>query len=337
MDKTVSKPYVTVFMAVYNGDLYIKDSIQSVLDQSYSDFELLIINDGSTDATVAIIEQFNDSRIRLINNETNKGLSYTRELGIQQAQGIYYAILDSDDIASPDRLQLQVAYFESHPEVHLCGGHARIIDGKGAETGFMKIDTGTVQDMGINMLFGNPFINSSLMMNRETILAVGGYRNFAPAEDYDLSYRISLKYGVANLDHVLVSYRVHDTNISTLQSDGMVAAEKDIISEMHSNLGIPSDQTLIRLHHEIICHTFKGKEPSGYIKLLELLKASNSKVKIYPERRFNEILFEKWFAIVRQKSNKNIFSLYFKNELFEWSFVTPKQIRKLIKQALFNR
>ncbi|WP_037443072.1 hypothetical protein, partial [Pedobacter antarcticus] len=126
-------------------------------------------------------------------------------------------------------------------------------------------------------------------------------------------------------------------NISTLQSDGMVAAEKDIISEMHSNLGIPSDQTLIRLHHEIICHTFKGKEPSGYIKLLELLKASNSKVKIYPERRFNEILFEKWFAIIRQKSNKNIFSLYFKNELFEWSFVTPKQIRKLIKQALFNR
>lgn len=337
MDKTVSEPHVTVFMAVYNGELYLKDSIQSVLDQSYADFELLIINDGSTDATLAIIEQFNDSRIRLINNETNKGLSYTRELGIQQAKGTYYAILDSDDIAAPDRLKLQVAYLESHPEVHLCGGHACIINGKGVETGFMQINIRKVQDMGIHLLFGNPFINSSLMMNRKTMLAVGGYRNFAPAEDFELSYRISLKYGVANLDHVLVSYRVHDTNISTLQSDRMIAAEKDIIGEMHLNLGIRHDETLIRLHHEILCQTFKGKQPTLYLKLLEALKQGNTKVKLYPEQRFNEILFEKWFTIVRQKGNKNIFSLYFKNELFNWSFVTPKQIRKLIKQALFSR
>lgn len=330
------EPRVTVFMAVFNGELYLKASIQSVLSQSYVDFELLLINDGSTDGTVNVIQQFSDPRIRLISNDSNKGLSYTRALGLELARGKYFAILDSDDLAVPDRLKIQVDYLDNHPEVHLCGGHAKIIDEQGLEIGQMRMPIAAGDDMRIGLLFGNPFINSSLMIRRKTMLAAGGYKNFAVAEDFELSYRISLKFGLANLDRTLVHYRVHQTNISKLQSARMTDAEKNIIGEMQLNLGIAYDKALIELHHQLIYRPLDGRA-SAYLKLLEALKAGNIKVKIYPEQRFNEIVFEKWFSMIRKPGNRNIFSLYMKNRLFDWSFVTLKQLRKLIKQALFSR
>jgi glycosyltransferase involved in cell wall biosynthesis len=113
-------PKITVFMAAYNSENYISDSIKSILDQSFSDFELLIINDGSTDLTVDIIEKFNDPRIRLVHNDKNRGLTYTRNVALTEALGEYIAILDSDDIAVKNRLELQYNFFQQHPEYALC-------------------------------------------------------------------------------------------------------------------------------------------------------------------------------------------------------------------------
>ncbi len=121
MDKNVKFPLVTVSMVVFNGELHIREAIESILNQSFTDLELLIINDGSTDATLDIINQFKDPRIRLLSNDGNKGVAFTRNRSLQEARGVYFAILDSDDIAKPNRLEIQVNFMNAHPETAICG------------------------------------------------------------------------------------------------------------------------------------------------------------------------------------------------------------------------
>lgn len=131
----MGQPQITVFMAAYNQADFIKQSIDSILTQSFSDFELIVVNDGSTDDTAIIVESFTDNRIRLVNNDGNKGLIYTRNRLLTLARGEYIAILDGDDIAQPDRLKLQYNFLSANPEIALCGGHATIIDENGDKTG----------------------------------------------------------------------------------------------------------------------------------------------------------------------------------------------------------
>lgn len=112
-------PEVTVFMPVYNGEKYIKEAIESILNQTYKNFEFLIINDGSTDRTVDIIRSFNDSRIRLVNNDQNRGLPYTRNKGLKLARGKFIALMDSDDISKSRRLETQIKYLKKNEDIHV--------------------------------------------------------------------------------------------------------------------------------------------------------------------------------------------------------------------------
>lgn len=336
MDKIVSTPLVTVFMAAFNAGKYINQAIKSVLSQTFSDFELLIINDGSTDNTVEIINQFKDPRIRLLNNIKNNGLTFTRNYGIKEARGEYFAILDSDDVAEPRRLQIQVEFMKANPEFAICGGQARLIDENGNDKGSMHVLAGQ-NEMSLQLAFCNVFINSTLMMKRLAILDADGYRDLAPAEDYDLSFRISLKHKVANLNDVLVSYRVHQNNISKTQATKQQLAEKSIIKSIHESLHVETNDELIKLHHDLMYGRIFSTPSGEFLKLFESLKKGNSNTKQYPETLFNEILFKKWFALLREKKEKNVIQLYFKNDLFEWQFHSFKQMRKIVKQFLSMR
>ncbi len=119
-------PKVTVLMPVYNAEKYLKTAIESILKQTFSDFELLIINDGSTDGSEEIIRSFNDKRIRLFNNEQNLGIIKTLNKGLNLAKGEYIIRMDADDISLPDRLELQVKYMEENPGIGISGTQARI-------------------------------------------------------------------------------------------------------------------------------------------------------------------------------------------------------------------
>ncbi|MGF6849410.1 glycosyltransferase involved in cell wall biosynthesis [Chitinophaga sp. W3I9] len=144
-------------MAAYNGEAYIEKSIQSVLDQSFTDFELLIVNDGSTDRTFDIVGKFTDPRIRLVHNDGNKGLTFTRNRGIEEARGQYIAILDCDDIAMPDRLEAQTSFLDSNPEIALCGGQAVTIDESGKQTGNLNVMAGD-KNISPELVFHNTSI-----------------------------------------------------------------------------------------------------------------------------------------------------------------------------------
>lgn len=322
---------ITVFMAVYNGATYIKESIDSVLNQTLVDFELLIIDDGSTDNSVDIINTYSDKRIRLLQNEKNEGLVYTRKRSVVEARGEYLAILDCDDIAMPKRLELQYNYLEKNSEIALCGGHTQYINGKGEYLSILKMP---LHNLPIEMLFLNVFINSALMIRIEAIKSVGGYENYRCAGDFDLSLRIANKYKVANLDEILVKYRLHDNNMSTSQNDLMVREEYNIINDMHIRLGLNHDAHRVSVHHALYVLDYEKYKLTDYMYLFETLKAANNKCEKYEKHIFNTYIYDKWYNLLRMSGDRNVFLSFLRSELLYLPAVKFKHIRKVFKQSL---
>jgi glycosyltransferase involved in cell wall biosynthesis len=212
----MSAPRVSVVLPVLNGERYLRASVDSVLAQTFRDFELLIIDDGSTDSSRAIAESYDDPRVRILINEQNLGLPKSFNVGLRAARGSLIARHDADDIALPTRFEKQVAWLDAHPEVVLLGTQARTIDANGrpvADVGNSK-PLGT---MGIRwgLLFFNPFIHTTVMYRREEIVALGMYNEtYDASEDLDLWSRVIAKYECANLPDTLVQYRAHGESVA---------------------------------------------------------------------------------------------------------------------------
>jgi len=199
-------PPVTVIMAAYNCEDYIAEAVESVIAQTYPHWELLCIDDCSTDGTRDVIARYvsADDRVRLLCNEENMGAAATRNRGIEAARGEYVAILDADDVSMPDRLERSLAAFRDHPEVVLVGSGARLIDGSGADKGIWH---------------KHRLVHSSVMVSRDTLAHVGGYDEFFRyGHDVDLYLRLSLLGPFCILGEPMVKYRRHGTGISLSHS-----------------------------------------------------------------------------------------------------------------------
>ncbi|MBG6235100.1 glycosyltransferase involved in cell wall biosynthesis [Pedobacter sp. CAN_A7] len=323
-------------MAAYNAAKYITEAIESILHQTFEDFELLIVNDGSTDNTVAIINKFHDPRIRLIHNDRNRGLVFTRNVLLEEARGEYIAILDSDDIAISNRLALQYEHFKKHPELALCGGHGQVINHSGDTINDPRLIVPIgPENIKITLLFLNTFVNSTVMYKKEVLLELNGYNDFAPAEDYELFIRIADKYAVDNIDTVLVKYRDHDHNTSVVQVSTGSRKVHEIKKNQLNRLHIEADQRLIEVFYSVLAHNFEPFDFSDYLSLFWKLKSANQKLKIYPKEPFEKRLFEYWFKIIMIKKAKgNALALLFSKKLFNFRYLTAKQFRKTFKLSL---
>lgn len=323
-------------MAAYNSESYISDSIKSILEQSFSDFELLIVNDGSTDQTVDVIKKFDDARIRLVHNDKNRGLTYTRNVALAEARGAYIAILDSDDIALKSRLELQYNFFQQHPEYALCGGHGIFINQRGepVNNNELTVPLGA-EKIKMTLLFENAFVNSSVMYKTSIYRELNGYQEYAPAEDYELFIRMAEKYPVWNLDQVLVKYRIHENNISFLKEKTAKLKLKAIKSKQLTYLGISDNERLGSILFSILVCDYKRYQFSDYHQLFLLIKSANRKMRKYPINEFEGLLFEKWFTIIYQKKARmNALGLLFNKDFFNWSYLNMRQLRKTIKLSL---
>lgn len=326
-------PKITVFMAAFNSADYISDSIQSILDQTFHDFELLIVNDGSTDRTIEVVETFRDDRIRLIHNDKNRGLTYTRNVAMTAARAEFIAILDSDDIAAKNRLELQYDFFQQNPTYALCGGHGTIINKKGQaiENDALTVPVGA-DKIKMTLLFENTFINSSVMYKTSVLKELGGYQDYAPAEDYELFVRMAEKYPVGNLEEILVKYRIHENNISELKVEVAKLKLKEIKRNQLSYLNIPDHLHMGDLLFSILMCDYQHYKIADYRELFQLLKLANRKLEKYPVSDFEKMLFEKWFDVIYLKKAKmNAFPLLFDKDLFKWSYVNGRQLRKIFK------
>ena len=199
---------VTVLMSVYNGEKYLKEAVDSILNQTFTDFEFLIINDGSTDKTLEILQSYHAPRIKIINNEKNTGLTKSLNKGLRTAKGEYIARMDADDVSLPTRLERQVKFMTQHNEVGLLGSSWYTINGDGKKTGINKAANGK---QAVHFM-----CHGSVVMRKWCLEKVESYREvFELAQDYDLWLRIADEFEVANLSEPLYKLRIHRDSISS--------------------------------------------------------------------------------------------------------------------------
>lgn len=202
---------VSVIVPIYGVEEYIGDAIRSVLAQSWPHFELIAVDDASLDRSFAIVESFNDARIRPVRLNRNRGLAGARNAGLEAARGDFIALLDGDDIMHPTRLERQLAFMRRNPDVGLCGGWVRTF---GPATDSPRHFTPVLIDpraVNASLVFANVFVASSLMVRRAAVPAEGFRTRYA--EDYDFLVRVAAKHRVAIAREVYVDYRVRPGSI----------------------------------------------------------------------------------------------------------------------------
>ena len=211
-------PFVSVIMAVYNQEDYVKHAIESILSQTYGSFEFLIVDDGSTDDTTTICNKYAQevsSRIRIFRNERNLGLTRSLNIGLISARGKYIARMDADDVSLPERLETQVTYLESHPEIGLVGSFYSEIDGIGNIINTIVEFPVTPIIINWRLCFENPIAHPPIMVRKELLDRVDGYdEKYAVSQDYDLFIRLARITRLANISEVLFYWRVHTNNVS---------------------------------------------------------------------------------------------------------------------------
>lgn len=223
-------------MPVHNGARFLRPAIDSVLQQTHRDFELFVIDDDSSDGSVAIARQYADARIRTFAGHGRHGLAATLNIGLDAASGQYVARLDQDDVAHPDRLEKQVAFLEARPEVALVGSLARLIDDHDRQVGVVRRP---VTAVGIRWysLLENPLIHSTAMFRLDVARRLGGYdASLAYAEDYELWGRMLQAHAVENLAECLVDYRRWSSSMMTSVETDAAGPRQRLLHQIMASL-----------------------------------------------------------------------------------------------------
>lgn len=240
LKRTETNPEVTVLMAVYNGELFLREAIDSILKQTYTDFEFLILNDASNDSTLEILLSYTDQRIRIINNEKNLGLTKSLNKGLLLAKGKYIARQDADDVSDKKRFEKQVIFLESNPRVVLLGTQARIIDEK-SRVYKNQGEPKALSHKAIlyQFLFENPFIHSSVMFRKNIIYdELKGYNEtFVYNQDFELWSRVIKHYEVSNLSETLVDFRNNSQSITKVSDQKLKAFNENFYRNVEVQIG----------------------------------------------------------------------------------------------------
>lgn len=217
--KQTTKPTISILLPVYNAGKFLRVALNSILKQTYSNFELIIVNDASTDDSLSILKTFanKDARIRLFTNTTNQGISYSLNRALRYAKADFIARMDADDIMFPDRLEKQLSYLQLHPYVVVVGGQCQVINYRGRVTGqkLFPVRHEDIYQLAFNRA---PLQHPAIMVNRALLPKNFSWyqTNYIPAEDLELFFRL-FKYGrFANLPDFVLKYRRHKHNTSLI-------------------------------------------------------------------------------------------------------------------------
>ena len=274
-------------MPVYNGEKYLREAIDSILNQTFTDFEFLIIDDGSTDNSLEIINSYQDPRINLIKNNDNQGLIYSLNRGLALAKGKYIARMDSDDISSPERLCVQIKFLDENPTIGLVGSSVQIIDNNKNHSSIVEFPL-THFIIQWSLCFYSPFAHPSTMIKKEILKQANGYSSQAVyVEDYDLWQRLSKITELSNLPQILLYLRKHDNNLTKVYlekhiknaaSIRQVAIEdilkKQIFYQLALNNFLQKTQTIEETYevNQLILQLFKTFSQNKKIPKIELDK-----------------------------------------------------------------
>lgn len=251
----MSAPAISVLMPVYNGGSYLSAAIESILNQDFTDFEFLLINDGSTDNSEQIILSYTDPRILYIKNETNIRLIATLNKGIELCRGKYIVRMDADDISEQSRLKIQYAFMESQPDVALCGSWFKLF---GEQHSTIKY-TGQHNTIRMKMLYQCHFCHPSVIMRTAVIKQIEPKFDaaFIHAEDYEFFSRICEKFKVANIQQALLQYRFHTGSVSAQNKNTQVNNSSVIKKRMFAKMGIEATEADLQLYQSIEQHEYE--------------------------------------------------------------------------------
>jgi hypothetical protein len=206
----VNSPIIAVVMSVFNGQAYLRGAVESILAQTFTDFEFVIIDDGSTDKTAEILSDYakRDDRVRVVSHE-NRGRAESLNRGIELARAPLIARMDADDISLPHRLKEQADFLERHPEVGLLSGAYDLMGSDNKILNTIRLPLGDLE-IRTRMLDYNAMCHPAVIMRKDIVLSAGGYRRaFSESEDYDLWLRMAERTRLANLEQVVLQYRIH--------------------------------------------------------------------------------------------------------------------------------
>ena len=297
-----SKPAVTVLMSVYNGEKYLSEAIDSILTQTFTDFEFIIIDDASTDTTNTILQEYakKDARIRLLRNEENIKLAASLNRGLLEARAPLVARMDADDISFPFRLERQYAYMKEHPEIIVSGSYVELLPDETCWEVPLQHD-----DIQVQILFDSPFMHPTVIMRKDFILQkTQGYDpSVSFAQDYDLWVRLSLQTDAlfSNIPEVYLRYRIDPNKPRDGYRNRQNQGSRNGRMLLLEKLGMPNDDQS-EIFHCRICNNdvFNAKELLLCSQWLQEMYASNDKTKIYNPISLRKCLNYVWYTLCRK-------------------------------------
>ncbi len=301
-------PKVSVIMPAYNGGKYIAKAIESVLNQTLKDIELIIIDDGSTDNTVDIIKKYTDPRIRFFQNEKNEGISVTSNKAIQASLAPYIAPLDQDDITDLKRLETEFNFLEKHPDFGFVGGWISLMGEYSESLRTTHKSFLPPEKIPATLLFINCFDNGSTLIRKSALPQGEVYRNMSPAQDYDLWLRIDKKWKMWNMPHIFLHYRIHENNTSTTRRTKRKEVVRVMLKEALMRLGLEPTEEEIRLH--CTNDMYYGEDLASFFEMreawLQKLELQNNTVRYYEPKIFEQVVAERWLNTCSKNTRMGI-------------------------------
>jgi glycosyltransferase involved in cell wall biosynthesis len=311
-----SETQVSIVMPVYNGEEFLKSAIESILKQTFIAFELIIINDGSTDDSEVIIQSFSDERIRYINHVKDRGLVAALNTGISVAIGKYIARMDADDICLPNRIAAQFEFMEQYPNVVLLGTQLQVLGGGKISHMYCESD-----ELKASLLIGASFAHPTVMLRKSTIVEnnLKYEEAYLHAEDYSLWSQICQYGDIRNLNEIGIQYRKHPKQITCVYSEQMRQTSRRIRKDYATHLGITLNDFEFTLLNTIAEKTylqsecFDLKEAAAFLNLLVIHLSDSGLEKSAVEK----VIYSVWLNMcgTLQKAKKK--SLYKEFRMFK--------------------
>lgn len=334
-----ASPKITVLMPVYNGEKYLREAIDSILNQTFKDFEFLIINDGSTDNSVKIIGSYKNPRIRLIHNEKNLGLIFSLNRGLNLACGEYIARMDCDDISLPERLLVQVNFMEKNPQVSVCGSWTKII---GRDKEFINKYPLTDEELRARLLFNTPLAHPTIIIRKEIIKNYGlKYdENYKHAEDYQLWARIIKYTKISNIPKVLLLYRMHQASVSADYSAAQKENSNKVRLDLLKQLNLTPTEKELSIHASFSPPDWCDKKT--FLNLIEVwlnkILLANQASRIYSQKALQKIIADRWLNACSANSSLGLWTWKkYRQAKFSKSVFTWDEPLKLFAKCLIKK
>ena len=337
----IKTPKISVVMSVYNGEKWLNEAIDSILNQTFKDFEFIIINDGSNDRTYEILNSYNDKRLRIINHKSNRGLITRLNEGLDQSNGKYVARMDADDISLPERFKIQIDFLESNPDIGICGTSLNVFYSSSKKDNWMPpTDHDSIM---CKMLFVNVIYHPTVMM-RSSLLneySLQYDKNMKHVEDYDFWVRCGEKFKLTNINNVLVKRRMHNNRIGIIYKKLQLEGSNQIrINQLKKLNIIPSKSEVIT--HQRIAINQQNLEKSQLVSCrdwINKLHSSNNDTMIYPFDKFSKTLCDMWSDLCFSSTRFGIWSLqlFFSAGFIKYKYLNVKRTVGFFIRCLYPK